>query len=76
MRKSYINNVHYITGDIMYLEGIKIIINTHLNIDKTFFNIGTGHFFIILDFNHRPHHQCLNAHHCHLHSARVRVLHC
>ena len=50
MRKSYINNVHSITDDIMYLEGIKIIINTHLNIDKTFFNIGTGHFFYNLRF--------------------------
>ena len=31
----YMNNVHYITGDIMYLEGI--IINTHFNTDKTYF---------------------------------------
>ena len=76
MRKSYINNVNSITGDIMYLEGIKIIINTHLNTDKTYFYHWHRPRFIMLDFNYRPHHQCLNAHNCHLHSARVRVLHC
>ena len=76
MRKSYMNNVHYITGNIMYLEGIKIRFNTHLNTDQTYFQHWHRPLFIILDFNHRPHHQCLNAHHGHLHSARVRVLHC